>query len=193
MSDDLQTADDEPRVSLTVNLPPNAVALMPGIADNPTIVLDLTPSQAELIALTPAQREQRFCETLERLKQFSDESLLAKNLAVSTEILKSIRAQQAQATALAPPIETPPRLTVNLGRRTVTLDGQTFDVDSDQAVRWLKVLSDHPGDWLSPVEVAEYDPELDGTRLDRLKKFLPPSVLNLIDSKTGRGSRLRLA
>jgi hypothetical protein len=85
----------EPQINLTINLPPNAVALRPDVfANNPSIVLDLTPSQAELIALSPAQREQRFRETMDRLKELSDESLAAKNLAKSDQILEAIRAQQ---------------------------------------------------------------------------------------------------
>lgn len=86
-----------------------------------------------------------------------------------------------------------PRLTINVGRRTVTLDGQTFDVQSVQAVRWLKVLSEHPGEWLAADGLKVFDPDLDGARPHRLKRFLPVSVLALIDSQTGKGSRLRLA
>jgi hypothetical protein len=92
-----------------------------------------------------------------------------------------------------PPSAPPKRLIVSIECLTVTLDDQTYEVDSLQAVRWMKVLSEHPGVWLTPTDVAGYDPELDGARLDRLKKFIPISVRDLIDSKTGRGSRLRLA
>lgn len=84
-------------------------------------------------------------------------------------------------------------LTVKVECRTVTLDGETFDVKSAMAVRWLKVLSDHPGEWLSADELKRFDRELDGARPDRLKKYVPDPVLRLIDSETGKGSRLRLA
>jgi hypothetical protein len=84
-------------------------------------------------------------------------------------------------------------LAVNVDRRTVALDGQTTDVKSVQAVRWLKVLSDHPDEWISGNELKRLDPELDGVRTDRLKQYLPAPVLALIDSEPGKGSRLRLA
>src|SRR5262249_25479242 len=99
------------------------------------------------------------------------------------------------------PVETPsatpekstPRLTVDVKRLIVTLDGQTYDVPSAQALRWLKVLCDHPGEWIASNELKTYDTDLDGARPDRLKKKLPAPVQSLIDSDTGKGSRLRLA
>jgi hypothetical protein len=85
----------------------------------------------------------------------------------------------------------PARPTVNLERRTVSLGDQTWDVKSVQALRWLKVLSDHPGEWIAGTALAGHDPDLDGARTDRLRKFLPEPVQSLIDSGTGKGSRLR--
>src|SRR5262249_43607132 len=82
----------------------------------------------------------------------------------------------------------PKRLTVSIECRTVTLDDQTFDVPSAQAVRWLKVLSDHPGEWIAAPELKKYDPNLEGARTDRLKTQLPDPVQALIDSETGKGS-----
>ncbi len=41
------------------------------------------------------------------------------------------------------PAPMPPRLTVDLARMTITLDGQTYDVPSENALRWVKVLADH--------------------------------------------------
>jgi hypothetical protein len=85
-----------------------------------------------------------------------------------------------------------PRLTVSLEKRIVTLDGQSFDVSSGQALRWLKVLIEHAREWISSADLQGLDKELAGARPDRLKKYLPDSVQELIDSEPGKGSRLRL-
>jgi hypothetical protein len=90
--------------------------------------------------------------------------------------------------------ETPePRLIVDVDRMTLTLDDVTHDVPSELALRWVKVLSDHAGQWLSGAELRQFDPDLDGVRTDRLLKRLPEPVQQLIESSTGRGSRLTLA
>jgi hypothetical protein len=86
-----------------------------------------------------------------------------------------------------------PRLTVNLGALSASLDGQSFGVSSEQALRWVKVLADRPGDWISSAILHQLDPELDGTRTHRLKKFLPKPIADIIESDTGKGSRLKLA
>lgn len=84
------------------------------------------------------------------------------------------------------------RLRVDIACQKVTLDGKSFDVSSPQALRWLKVLADRPSEWISSDNLKEYEPELLGVRTDRLKKHFPPEILSLIDSETGKGSRLRL-
>jgi hypothetical protein len=58
-------------------------------------------------------------------------------------------------------------------------------------LRWVKVLAEHPGEWISGPELRHYDQELDGCRPHRLRKSLPPAILDLIDSETGKGSRVR--
>lgn len=76
---------------------------------------------------------------------------------------------------------------------TFTLDGVPVDVSSKQALRWLKVLVEHPGEWISAPEMKNYDDELDGVRPDRhCKSYLPDVVLSLIDTDRRKGSRLRL-
>jgi hypothetical protein len=85
-----------------------------------------------------------------------------------------------------------PRLNVDLARRTITLDGMVHEVHSALALRWVKVLAEHTDEWISSNELKNYDSELDGTRPDRLKRFLPPEILSLIDTDKSRGSRLRL-
>jgi hypothetical protein len=85
-----------------------------------------------------------------------------------------------------------PRLTVDLARRTLTLDGTTFDVTSENALRWVKVLADHPGEWIATKALRGYDPDLQVQRTDRIRGFLPDQVKGLIESQTGGGSRIRL-
>jgi hypothetical protein len=84
------------------------------------------------------------------------------------------------------------RLTVDLARKIIILDGRKFDVSSDNALQWVKVLADHPGEWLSGSALEKLDLELANPRTDRYKRFLPDAILSLIDSVTGIGSRIRL-
>ncbi|HET6573040.1 MAG TPA: hypothetical protein VFG68_05515 [Fimbriiglobus sp.] len=85
------------------------------------------------------------------------------------------------------------RLSIDLDRLTVTLDGVTCDVRSILALRWLRVLADRPGVWVSGRELAHYDAQLDGALTSRLKKKLPECVRPLIRSESGRGSKLDLS
>lgn len=85
----------------------------------------------------------------------------------------------------------PPRLIVDLTRKTVTLDGMSHDVPSDRALRWVKILVEHRGEWFSGKDLERYDTELINVRTDKLREFLPKEVDILIDSKTGAGSRIR--
>jgi hypothetical protein len=92
--------------------------------------------------------------------------------------------------SLPPPA--PPRLTVDLARKTLTLDGIAHDdVTSEIALRWVKVLADHPGERISDPQLPTYDPELLSIRSHRLLKFLPKAVKDLLD-RNNKGSRLRL-
>jgi hypothetical protein len=86
-----------------------------------------------------------------------------------------------------------PRLTINVAQCTATLDGQSYDVKSPQTLRWLKVLADRPGEWIASADLHHFDPELDGMRPHRRKKYLPTPILEMIESETGKGSRLKLA
>jgi hypothetical protein len=95
--------------------------------------------------------------------------------------------------APSPPAPSPPaRLIVDLDRRTITLDGKTYNVNSEQACRWVKVLTDHPGVWISGKSLKNHDPELTGARTDLLRKHLSKKVNNLIESKVREGSRILL-
>jgi hypothetical protein len=85
----------------------------------------------------------------------------------------------------------PHRVNVDLARMTITLDGKEYDVSSENALRWVNVLADHPLEWISSSELERHDPQLGNPRTDRYKKHLPKRILSLIDSETGKGSRIR--
>jgi hypothetical protein len=84
------------------------------------------------------------------------------------------------------------RLIVDVSAMTATLDGECQGVRSKQALRWLAVLVAHPNEWISGVDLAQYDSELMGARTHPLKIFLPDRIRDLIESDTGKGSRIRL-
>ena len=91
------------------------------------------------------------------------------------------------------PLSLPPRLTVDLAALSATLDGRRHDVRSEQALRWLKVLADNAGNWISAADCEKHDAELITPRVDRLRKQLPDELADLIDTSPGRGCRLNLA
>jgi hypothetical protein len=122
-------------------------------------------------------------------------NLRAANYCVPTgeAIVTAARELHHQLPALELPA--PPRLRqliVDLACKTITLDGTIHDVTSDSALRWVKVLAEHPGEWFASNELKRCDHELDGVRTDHLRKFLPDAILTFIDSETGKGSRIRL-
>src|SRR5262249_23009329 len=110
------------------------------------------------------------------------------------------RALEEEFRALAVEIKTgkqairfpPVRLMVDLKHKTITLGNNVHDVKSEQALRWVKVLAQDPGQWVSGPKLYTYDPEWVGARTDRLKKELPEQVKDLIESRRGGGSRLTI-
>lgn len=86
-----------------------------------------------------------------------------------------------------------PRLSVDLDRMEITLDGSVMGCDSKQALRVLKVYADHPREWIRAADLKGYDPELDGAKPHVLKKNLPAPVRSLIQSSKQLGSRLCLS
>jgi hypothetical protein len=86
-----------------------------------------------------------------------------------------------------------PRLTVDLAQKTITLDGVRHEISSDLALRWIKVLDQSPGHWISSTELKNHDPELDGARPDKFKRYLPAAILSLISTDRRKGARLRLS
>jgi len=82
------------------------------------------------------------------------------------------------------------RIRVDLKRLTISLDGKEFNVPSEQACRWIKVLASRPGIWISSAGLRDHDKELDGVRTYKLRLHVPPEINALVESRTGIGSRL---
>lgn len=81
---------------------------------------------------------------------------------------------------------------MDLPSKTLTLGGTTYSVASERALRWVQILTERPGVWVSSRELPGLDRELQDTRTDKYKKLLPAPVLAIIESQTGGGSRILL-
>jgi hypothetical protein len=108
--------------------------------------------------------------------------------------LKTKPAEEQATEAPKPNEPPPPRLTVNLPGMTVTLDDNTYNTDSKQALRWLQILADHPGEWLSSTECATLsnDALMGDYRPHRLMHKLPEPVRTLIETNRRKGYRITL-
>jgi hypothetical protein len=84
------------------------------------------------------------------------------------------------------------RLHVDLGAKLLTLDGTSYPVASERALRWVRILAERSPNWVSGKELPKLDPDLLSERTDKFKPALPSKVRDLIDSQTGAGSRIRL-
>ena len=87
----------------------------------------------------------------------------------------------------------PPLLSVNLSRKQLEFEGTVHDVASELALRWVKVLAEHPGEWITERQLKDFDVELDGARVRDFKDKLPEPVQLRIESKSGAGSRFKVA
>jgi hypothetical protein len=86
-----------------------------------------------------------------------------------------------------------PRIVVHLGQQTIAVDGSIFEVGSESALRWVRVLAQHPGEWISAAQLEKYDGDLIAVRTDRLRRELPAAVAGLIESEVAKGSRIKVA
>lgn len=84
-------------------------------------------------------------------------------------------------------------VSVDVATCSAIFQGQRYDLRDEQPTRWLKVLADHPGEWISGSDLEDIDEELTGARTDRLHKKLPSDLQPLVESARGKGSRLKLA
>ena len=73
------------------------------------------------------------------------------------EQLKGVLSSEKREAETPPPR---PTITVDISQQTVSLGGARHEVASQQTLRWLKVLADHRGEWISARELVRYDSEL---------------------------------
>ena len=71
---------------------------------------------------------------------------------------------------------------------------QTIDLPSKQVARWLKVLCDHPREWIPAPDLMKFDSELDGARTSILNRSLKndaccSELAKLIETDNHRGAR----
>jgi hypothetical protein len=82
-------------------------------------------------------------------------------------------------------------LSADVAGGTITLKGTVYQVTPAKAA-FVNALIKAKGNWRSGRELAEGEPELEGVRLDRLRKALPEPARALIQCKPGRGFRLNV-
>jgi hypothetical protein len=187
--------------------------LLAGLADPPLVIVDDNEREARQVAvgvLTIARTDREAAaRTLRELAELADGACEGSRFATMTtwwlavgleselafppgiyfrfeHVVEGLQEQQDL------PTRTPSRLAVDLDRRTLTLDGVSYDVSSLAALRWVKVLADHPGEWISSANLRKYDSELDPPRTTRWLATLPEPIRSHIDSEPGKGSRIRL-
>ena len=92
----------------------------------------------------------------------------------------------------APPPQVDPRLQVILDDPPrAILDGIPYPVSRTAAI-FLKALLDANGAWVWTQEITSTFPEYEGSRVQRVKESLPPTIAALVESSPGKGSRLVL-
>lgn len=84
-------------------------------------------------------------------------------------------------------------LVVSVKSLTVRIvrSGKLYQLKCERVARWLKVLADRPGVWVSTKDAGDYDSELIG-RVDQLAKRMPKGLQEMIDALPGKGKRLRV-
>lgn len=84
-----------------------------------------------------------------------------------------------------------PWLRIDLDTETLTINGKSYSVTSKNALRWIRVLIDNEGKFIAGKDLKSYDDELIDAQTSKLRKHLPRQVNNLIEAKSGKGSRIR--
>ena len=85
-----------------------------------------------------------------------------------------------------------PVLVADPAQRTITYKGQVHNINSVQAVRWVKVLFDNHGRRIAAADLPQFDAELNGARPQDFKQYLPLGIRKLIDTNGGHGGGSRL-
>jgi hypothetical protein len=84
------------------------------------------------------------------------------------------------------------RLVINVKDHAATLDGEPVALKDQSHALFVQALVEAKGNWVSNTEICQAKPDLQGERLDRLRKALPRKLKALIEAKPGTGYRLRL-
>lgn len=113
------------------------------------------------------------------------------NLAI--ELNLALNLKPALPSVQPPKLSIPLIVDVKQLTATVTATGKIFSLKKEADARWLKVLIDCPGNWVSGSALENLDPELMGVRTDRMHKRLPAPVKKLVEQKRGDGARIKLA
>ena len=80
-------------------------------------------------------------------------------------------------------------LQVDRKSKQAILDGITYECEDGVGLILQMLIAD--GGWLSSTELAQLEPLLKGVRIDRDLKRLPTPIRSLLESRSGKGYRLR--
>ena len=84
------------------------------------------------------------------------------------------------------------RLVVDLDQLSAALDGKTYRLKNRYAAIYVKALGEVPGGWLATPDIIERYPEYENARVGRIYDGLPRQIRELIEKRSGGGSRLTL-
>ncbi len=159
----------------------------PSIVERPLNYSDLPPLELFGKTLLPADRDNDGFMIFPELQWLPHMQML-KLLAEQTMIGGPSQTEKADHAKDV----LKPQLTVDLLKMTVTMDGQTWDCESAQALRLIRVYASHPNEWISGPELKSYDKELDGAKPHVLKSKLPKEIQMQLESNRKKGTRLRV-
>ena len=81
-------------------------------------------------------------------------------------------------------------LSIDIVSQTATLNGRVLLLPTTLVAHFLNQVLSRRGGWITEKEIWNECPELDGTRVDRQRRKLPPELRSLVASKRGTGYRL---
>ncbi len=126
---------------------------------------------------------------------FQGDPMYSTSLPYSTASLASLLTPVINPTPVSDEViaHALPPLTVNIEQQSVRINrtGKWYPLPSVEVARWLNVLAQRPGEWLSSADFAAFDPTLVGRRVERMRRKLPLNIVGLIECKRGQGARLQ--
>lgn len=84
------------------------------------------------------------------------------------------------------------RLKVDLDTLEISFDGVVYQIKSSKAALWLKLLADNEKTWFTSSDAVLLEPDLEKSRPDKLKSYLPEEIRSMIESNPSKGSRIVL-